>query len=252
MKILFNEKVLCIKSSPTKNNRQTYLQRSGYLLPLYCKPKLMDIMGKIIIKNRIFTFEDIELTYENATAIDPSVAKQNLLEFKKVMDGQGVRFLLMHGTLLGAIREHDFIKHDIDIDTCTLEEQKLIEAIPALYEAGLKLCRYEPHLIYSFIRKGVYIDVYIVNKLQGLIKPFYVRYLNRIIPRKYFRFTKKMRFLDTEFHIPNHCLSLLEFWYGKDWRTPQSNSPSNDEDPRGTHLEKHMRFLFRPIHKIIK
>lgn len=112
-------------------------------------------MGEIIIKNRIFTFEDIELTYENATVIDRSIAQQNLLEFKKVLDEQGVRFLLMHGTLLGAIREHDFIKHDIDIDTCTMEEQKLIDAIPALNKVGLKLCRYEPHLIYSFIRKGV-------------------------------------------------------------------------------------------------
>lgn len=61
-----------------------------------------------------------------------------------------------------------------------------------------------------------------------------------------------MSFLDTDFNIPNHYLRLLEFWYGKDWRIPQSNSPSNDEDPRGTFFEKHMRFLFRPIHKIIK
>lgn len=45
-----------------------------------------------------------------------------------------------------------------------------------------------------------------------------------------------MSFLDTDFNIPNHYLRLLEFWYGKDWRIPQSNSPSNDEDPRGTFL----------------
>lgn len=209
-------------------------------------------MGEIIIKNIPFVFEDVKLTYENATVIDTSVAKQNLLDFKKVLDTQKVKFLLMHGTLLGAIREHDFIKHDIDIDTCVLDEQKLIETIPDLDRTGLKLCRYEPHVIYSFIRNGVYIDVYIVNKLQGLIKPFYVRYLYHVIPRKYFLRTKKMPFIGEIFNIPNHTIRLLEFWYGKDWRTPISNSPSNDNDPRGSHLEKHMRFLFRPIHKIIK
>lgn len=209
-------------------------------------------MGELIIKGKLFKFSEVELTYENATIINPSTAKKNLLEFREVMKRYQVKFLLMHGTLLGAIREHGFIQFDIDIDTCTLNEEGLKEAIPELDKRGLKLCRYEEHVIYSFIRDGVYIDVYIVNVLQGLIKPFYVRYLYKIIPRKYFRSTKKIEFLGEEFDIPNHCLQLLEFWYGKDWRIPKSDTPSNDEDLRGSYLEKHCRFLFRPFHKIIK
>ncbi|QIU93779.1 LicD family protein [Bacteroides faecium] len=209
-------------------------------------------MGQIIIKEQPFHFDEIDLTYENSIIIDSSIAKQNLLDFKAVLDKRGIKFLLMHGTLLGAIREQQFIKHDIDIDTCTFEEEKLVEVIPELSQAGLKLCRYEKNVIYSFIRNNVYIDVYIVNKLKGLISPFYVRYLYRIIPRKYFRCTKKMIFLGETFKIPNHSIKLLEFWYGKDWQTPISNSPSNDEDKRGTYLEQHRRFLFRPIYKIIK
>lgn len=209
-------------------------------------------MGQISIKGKAFHFEEMEITYENSHIIDNTTARQNLLDFKAVLDKSRVKFLLMHGTLLGAIREHDFIKHDIDIDTCTFEEEKLVETIPELSKAGLQLCRYEKNVIYSFIRGGVYIDVYIVNKLQGLISPFYVRYLYRVIPRKYFRHTKQIDFLGQRFRIPNHSIRLLEFWYGKDWRTPVSNSPSNDEDPRGTYLEQHRRFLFRPLHKIIK
>lgn len=209
-------------------------------------------MGTITIKGVPFAFEEVELTYDNAVIIDPSVAKMNLIDFKNVLEAHHVHFLIMHGTLLGALREHAFIKHDIDIDTCTLDEEGLINVILELDKMGLKLCRYESHVIYSFIRDGVYIDVYVVNKLKGLIRPFYVRYLNRIIPRKYFYSTKKYPFLGTSFPIPNHSVQLLEFWYGKDWRTPKSNAPSNDEDPRGTYLEKHYRFLFRPIHKIIK
>ena len=151
-------------------------------------------MGTITIKGVPFAFEEVELTYDNAVIIDPSVAKMNLIDFKNVLEAHHVHFLIMHGTLLGALREHAFIKHDIDIDTCTLDEEGLINVIPELDKMGLKLCRYESHVIYSFIRDGVYIDVYVVNKLKGLIRPFYVRYLNRIIPRKYTPFWA-LRFL---------------------------------------------------------
>ena len=77
-----------------------------------------------MIKGQPYHFEEIELTYENSNVIDSSIAKQNLLDFKTILDKNNVKFLLMHGTLLGAIREQNFIKHDIDIDTCTLEEEK--------------------------------------------------------------------------------------------------------------------------------
>lgn len=206
-------------------------------------------MGEILIKGQLFTFQEVNLSYETATAIDKSIAKRNLLDFKKVLDQHHLTFLIMHGTLLGAIREHDFIKHDIDIDTCTMDEEGLINVIPALAKVGLKLCRFENNMLYSFIRDNVYIDVYIVNELEGLIKPFYVRYLHRIIPRKYFKNHRTMEFQGENFNIPNHALKLLEFWYGKNWRTPIDNFPSNDEDKIGNFLWKQMRILFKPIGK---
>ena len=38
-------------------------------------------MGEIIIKGKIFTFEDVKLTYDNATTIDASIAKQKFIGF---------------------------------------------------------------------------------------------------------------------------------------------------------------------------
>ncbi len=83
-----------------------------------------------------------------------------------------------------------------------LVKKKLIEAIPALDKVGLKLCRYESNILYSFIRNGVYIDVYIVNKLKGLISPFYVRYLHYIIPRKFLDILKAYHSLEKHFIFP--------------------------------------------------
>ena len=202
-------------------------------------------MGIININGKTFHFQDVELTYENSHVIDVTIAKKNLLDFKKIMDSENIVFCIMHGTLLGAIREKRFIGHDIDIDTCVLDEQKLIEAIPMLDSEGLKLCRYEPTGIYSFIRNGVYIDVYIVNELKGIMNPFYVRYLYKVIPRKFFKNLKTMEFLGETFTIPNHTLQLLEFWYGKNWRIPTSNAPSNDVDKVGKFLNKHFHCFFQ-------
>ncbi len=206
-------------------------------------------MGEILIKGKPFYFKEEDITYENSTAIDKTIATKNLLDFKQILEKHGLTFFLMHGTLLGAIRDNDFISYDIDIDTCIMDEETLIELIPALAEAGLLLCRFEKHVIYSFIRDNVYIDVYIVNQLEGLIKPFYVRYLYRIIPRKYFVGHHSMTFIGEEFRIPNHAIRMLEFWYGKNWQIPIANSPSNDEDKIGKFLSHHMKFLFKPLRK---
>ena len=45
-------------------------------------------MGEININGNIFIFQDIELTYENATNIDPSISKINSLDLKKILDDQ--------------------------------------------------------------------------------------------------------------------------------------------------------------------
>ena len=202
-------------------------------------------MGTIEISGKPFHFQDVELTYENATIIDKSTARRNLTDFKHILDKRNVEFCIMHGTLLGAVREHGFIGHDIDIDTCTTDEKALVNCIPELYENGLKLCRYESGIIYSSIRDGVYIDVYVVNKLKGIMGLFFVRYLNRIIPRKYFTNMKTLQFLDETFTVPSHTMELIEFWYGKNWRTPLDKCPSNDSYKPGDWLEKHFKFLFK-------
>lgn len=48
--------------------------------------------------------------------IDKVIAKENLLLLKGILDKHNLKFLLSFGTLLGAVREHDFISHDEDID----------------------------------------------------------------------------------------------------------------------------------------
>ena len=54
--------------------------------------------------------------FEGIKQIDKQIANENLKLLKEVCDKHHLTFLLYFGTLLGAVREHDFITHDEDID----------------------------------------------------------------------------------------------------------------------------------------
>ena len=134
-------------------------------------------MEEIKIKGKCFNYEPEQLSYETSVVIDKDIARENLLLFKKIADRNNFNFLIFYGTLLGAIREHDFISHDIDIDVVTNDEDKLLEIIPELINNGFKFIRYEssPSLksyttLYSFRRSSVYIDVYIAYKEKNKYK----------------------------------------------------------------------------------
>lgn len=65
-------------------------------------------------------------------------AVKALKEVKEVLDSHGITFWLDLGTLLGAIREGQFIEWDSDIDLGALEADcdKIRQAIPALEKRG--------------------------------------------------------------------------------------------------------------------
>ncbi|MCM0237089.1 LicD family protein [Bacteroides fragilis] len=183
----------------------------------------------IMIDEIPFYYEEINITYENAVVIDKQLAKEILLSFKRVLDNASLPFLLMHGTLLGAVREHNFIEHDIDIDVCVSDESSFRRLIPILKENNLYLCRYQEGIIYSFIRGEVYIDVYIAHKASWWLDLLgYCYYCGAIFPKKYIYNVRKMNFLNEEFLVPSKIENLLRFWYGKTWRIPIKDKPSED------------------------
>ena len=53
--------------------------------------------------------------FEGIKPLNKEIANENLKLLKEVCDRNGLHFLLFFGTLLGAVREHDFIKHDEDV-----------------------------------------------------------------------------------------------------------------------------------------
>lgn len=149
--------------------------------------------------------------------IDKNKAMDNLVKFQKLMDKAQIRITPAYGSLLGIIRDNDFIEWDEDIDLYMLkeDENKLDDMLFELKDNGFELIRYERIGLYSFMRNGEYIDIYVVENIGGGL---------RISGGDLFfdeDFTDQIdyEFKGLNIKIPKNYERHLEFLYG-DWKTP--------------------------------
>ena len=202
----------------------------------------LEINGQVLEYDDIFT----------PVAINGAVEEKDALilfrKTKELFDEAGIKFALVFGTLLGAVREHGHImKGDQDMDICVWDEEKLRNNLVSLQQKGLKVCRAWPGLLYSFrIDDSCYIDVYILRKFKGLKRfPWSLYCLSlsgATTPRKFFSGWTEIEFEGEKCLCPGNPERLLEFWYGSDWRIPQ--------DKKGIYNVRAVEFMIRCKAKI--
>ena len=166
-----------------------------------------------------------KLDFENKTpkVIDREISKINLLELKEILDYKKIEFGLIYGTLLGAVREKNFIKHDEDIDIFMLIEDrpKFINLLFNLREKGFELIRDENGLM-SIMRNNEYIDIYFFKKaFWG-----YRKWATQYIKSDHLEKEEFIKFFDKKFRVPFNHILFLEKNYGKNWKTPIKNKPA--------------------------
>jgi len=149
-------------------------------------------------------------------------AKYLINTLAKVFADNGIDLMLAYGTLLGAIREHDFIGHDNDMDTLIWGEhmQKALDLAPTLEKYGIKLECYVLPWILTYSYKGVTCDI---DMIYDAVKPLDKRYClieSQYIQRNFFEHTKKIEFQGMMHSVPADTEKLLEYHYGKKWRIP--------------------------------
>jgi glycerol-3-phosphate cytidylyltransferase len=156
--------------------------------------------------------------YLGRKKINKAVAKQNLLDFNAVAKQNNLSFGLLYGTLLGAIRENDFIEHDEDIDLFILDEQRqvLYNLLFKLKEIGFEVARYDRRGLISIIRNNEYIDIYIFKKYIKNVRIC----CGECVIEKFLEQTTTLNFLTESFTVPKDYLEYLVFQYGRDWQTP--------------------------------
>lgn len=155
--------------------------------------------------------------YLGIKQIDKDISLRNLKDFLDIMQEAGIDATVGFGSLLGIVRDNDFITWDEDIDLCILKEEegKLEDSLWTLREKGFELVRYERIGLYSFMRFGEYIDVYVLKDIGGGIRNCGVDFLFE----EDFTDTVKHDFKGVQVNIPRNYERHLEFLYG-DWKTP--------------------------------
>lgn len=158
------------------------------------------------------------ILYPGIKQINKKIALENLKVVSDIMHKSGIKWGPVLGTLLGIIRENDFITWDEDIDLFIMEEDKE-KFLPLLFDfinAGFKIARSWRCGLVSIIRNGEYIDFYFMKDLHGGVRCavgdafIFEKYLTDVIP---------WDFKGVQFYIPREYDEFLTFHYG-DWRTP--------------------------------
>lgn len=174
-------------------------------------------MPKIKTENGVIEYKTHPL-FLGVKKIDKEQATENLLLLKKFLDEHNVNFGLIAGTLLGAVREHDFISHDEDIDIFILGEQKqrFLSLLHKIRENGFQVARYDRRGLLSIIRKGEYIDMYFFEKHCDGIR----NCCGWCVPEVFLTDTTHLEFKGELFVVPKDYIGFLEYEYGYNWMTP--------------------------------
>lgn len=178
-----------------------------------------------------YDFDNRELrrTLEGKTQMQRDIAMINLLDFRRVALKHGLHFWLMFGTLLGSVRERNFIEHDTDTDLAVSvsDQEALIATLSELLANGFDLIRTkEPDDLVTIMRNDEYIDIGIFRSRRDLKGKRYNIYQNHVEYGEVFRSFIEIEFLNTKFYIPKNFELLLSRWYGDDWDIKKIDYPA--------------------------
>ncbi len=159
-----------------------------------------------------------------------------LQTFVKCMNDNNFKYTLAFGSILGAIREHGFIKHDLDIDTFVWYEDYSSEMLKKLADVGFSLYRSisidsdrygrEDTIIY----KGVHIDIFYLYPAKDKY-PYCCDFVplsdKKRLPRRIeipiSKERKLMKFENIDVYVPANAEEICQFRYGANYMIPNPN-----------------------------
>ena len=163
---------------------------------------------------------DMKLPQVGCKLFDYEMALENLSVLKVYLDKVGINWGPAFGTLIGIVRNDDFLPWAQRIDLYILkeDEERFKDVIWMLAEVGFRLERYERRGIYGFTRGGISVMFYVFRKISYEVRHSGGR---DFIFEKYIQNTVKWDFKGVELNVPAEVDEYLTFQYG-DWIIPKN------------------------------
>jgi lipopolysaccharide cholinephosphotransferase len=155
---------------------------------------------------------------------DQKMALENMVIARDVLEERGVALFLNFGTLLGAIREKNFIPHDHDVDMGIFEKDRpaFMSAIPELQSRGFAAsteltaqCR-----MVTVMRGGEQLDFFFAQPHRTLGLRRWDLDSFALVPARHLDSLDEIDFLGERFKVPHECEGFIRRLYGKTWRIP--------------------------------
>ena len=166
--------------------------------------------------------------------MDKELAKEALFKLVDILEKNNIKYCLSCGTLLGAIREKNFIDHDNDIDLFIFDRfwynDKLLQVVVSQllksnFYIGSLLNNATLHLIYQTDVGDISIDLYQGYKKEnkyyfegnGYVSIFSAKHLDTL---------DELKFLDRDFKVPHNPKKFLTEYFNGDWTKPTLSDSS--------------------------
>lgn len=152
-------------------------------------------------------------------SIDQKIDKEKMLENMRILqvylDKIGITWGPAFGTLIGIVRNDDFLPWATATDFFFLkeDEERFKDVLWLMKEVGFELVRYERRGLYCLVRDGQWMSFYVLRKISADIR--HSGGTNFLFD-KYLHQTVKWDFKGIELNVPQELDEYLTFQYG-DW-----------------------------------
>jgi lipopolysaccharide cholinephosphotransferase len=163
--------------------------------------------------------------------MDKQVAFENLLVIRDLFAEHGIPMFLTFGTLLGALREKDFIDHDDDVDVGVFERDRdaIMALMPELEKRGFKLLYVRGERLYKFERRTTELDFFVAASKRTLRGRRWDLEGKATIAARHLDRLDEIEFLGHRFPVPHDALGVVRSLYGRTWNVPIPDSTSRQD-----------------------
>jgi len=146
--------------------------------------------------------------------------RRGLVELAEILETTGVKYLLLDGALLGAVRDKAFIPWDWDVDIGIYAESaegKVWKLLDRASDAGfrVKLVRFG-YMRLDLEKNGAEFTLQFYYEEGSLRRAGVI-----IHPREFFDATAEIDFLGRRYPCPKDKEKMLAHQYGLDWQIPK-------------------------------